>query len=328
MVQQVKGSAWISKYKLGFVSLLDLVKADGITDAKNSILSVLNAGDVLYIPPGEFVTSSITLPVGARIFGSGKGSKLKLLPGTNLPLLIAGNSVEIQELYLDGNKTNQTVSNSNGIQFTNSIGAKAKGITIVNCKGDGVNIGGVSSELDLSDFLITGSTVNGLRVAQGSNMRLDRINAFTGDPAATGDGIAIASSGNPIENIVLNNCSASYNLGRGLSILGFGSRNVTDVVVQGFKSNNNTNHNILLVNAEACSISGGISKAGTQDGVRLEGDVQFCRVSNMLIRNNAQYGLREVVAGPTPNNNGFIYNVVRGNLNNTSTIVGGSSFTI
>jgi len=327
MIQRVKGSAFNTMDDFGYVSLLDYVTNDGITDVAPFILAILAAGKVVFVPAGIFLCSPLTLPAGARILGAGDNSVLQLKAASNSPCLTLAGNIVLKDFKVDGNKVNQTISNSHGVAISAASNTKVLGLSVINCRGDGINVDN-STLIEIRDVFTTGNTVNGVRIQRADDVRLSNVQAYLSDGAATGDGIAISSAGNAVNRVTLTNCTASYNINRGISILGFGSKNVIGVTLSNCLVNNNTSHGIHAINVEQLSITGGQSSGNGQDGIRIEGDVQYSRVSGVMLRSNVSFALREVTAGTTPNNNGLIYNVARSNGNDTITKVGASSFIV
>lgn len=327
-IQKVTGMVWDASDNLGYVNLSDLVAADGVTDAAPFILATLTAGSVLYVPPGTFVSTGIVFPANSQVFGAGDKSVIKLKDGTNTPLVTLGSGSKLRNFRVDGNKANQTVSGSHGILVTAATDSHLEDVSVINAKGDGINVAGVSAGVSIKNSIVTGCTVNGIRIESGSNIALLGCITHTSDAAASGDGIAVSSAGLAVDKVTITGCISRANVGRGISMLGSGSRNVTGVTISNCNVSNNSSHGIHAINAEACSITGGSVTTNTLDGIRFEGDVQYCRVAGAIVRTNVVFGVREVISGSTPNNNGFTYIMTRANGNDVVTIVGGASFKI
>ena len=90
--------------------------ADNQTAINNAIIAANAAGGgEVYIPPGTWITSTITLLSGVVLRGSRDGSILKLKNSTNGDLITAAVGVHsgtaIRDLMLDGNGANQTTGN-------------------------------------------------------------------------------------------------------------------------------------------------------------------------------------------------------------------------
>ena len=330
MTTRVKGSSYTTLDNVGYISLGDIGVGDGTTDNTAAIIAALATGVALYIPAGTFITGPITVPAGATIFGIGVKSILKLKPTSGLPMLTCGSNTQLSTFAIDGNKSNQVSSALHGVIFNNAVTSGALNLTIYNTKGDGINITGVStSGVNIISCSVTAFTKNGVTVEAGVNISLVNVGTSNSDiAAAPGDGIALVSTGNTIQRAMVNSCTSSGNIGRGIALVGNGSRNVKNITITGAICTGNTSHGLHVLTAEKVTITGSLSGANTGDGIRLEGDVQSSRVTTCVTDTNSGFGIREVVAGSTPNLNGLIYNVALGNSSDVITKVGAGSFVV
>lgn len=325
MVTPVKRSSISISDILKYVSLSDISRGDGLTDCTSVLLAAITAGYAVFIPPGIFLIRSITIPDNSIIFGVGNKSQLKVNDLTNSVALTVGSGVKLANFLIDGNKNNQVGGSFHGIQFVNSSYSTAENVKVQNTRGDGFNITGTSDNVDLLKCHSTGFTGNGILISQGSNIDILQCKTYSSDASSNGDGVVLASSGSAITGVTIADLRSTSNVGRGLALVGNGSKNVTNVCISNVKCLANTGHNIHLINTDTVSMSCSLAAYGGADGVRLEGDVQNVRSIGLISKNNSSYGMREVVSGATPNFNKFIYSLVSGNGNNTVTVVGGSS---
>ncbi len=327
MVLKVRSSVWDAVQNLGFENLGDYAISG--QDVTTILIGLLAAGSAIYIPAGSWDITSISIPVNAVIFGAGDKSILRVKNSANAVNLVVGSGAILENFQIDGNKVNQLGVNLHTIQMVNAVRAKLRGIKVINSKADAFNItGAVSSDIELDNCSATGFLGNGLRVEQGSDIAIREFNAYTSDPVATGDGIAITSNGNLITRVSLINPISKGNSGRGIALLGNGSKNVTDVVVMNPRTVSNSSNGIHLINTTGTILLGGVSVSNGIDGVRLEGDVQYTRITNVIAKSNTSFGMREVIAGSTPNFNTFAYDISQLNGNNTITIVGANSLVV
>lgn len=335
MITRVKGSVFSLEDSFNFVSLTDPqigAVGDGITDNTAAITFALTLGLPIFIPSGVFLTSGLIFPSDVILFGVGTASKLKLKTSSNTPLIQCSGNIDFSSFYLDANKSAQIGSGLHGIILSNGTGAVIDNIKVINSLGDGINITGSSTlGVNLSTVMISGATKNGITIEAGTDISLSQVKTFNSDAISSpGDGISLAptSSGALISEVSISNCRSRNNTGRGLSIVGNGGRNVSDVNISGGSFSFNASHGIHVFTAQAVTINGVNIKNNSGDGGRLEGDVIYSRVSECVFNTNMGTCLREVTTGATPNFNGLIYNAAVGNGSNTVVKVGASSFIV
>lgn len=335
MVTQVKGSSFTVQGNFNYISLTDPqigAVGDGVTDNTAAIAYALTLNLPIFIPPGIFLTQGIIVPAGASIFGTGVASKLKLKTGSNSIMLTCTGGIDFKSFYLDVNKPGQIGSNLHGIKLTDGIDVSLEDLRIINSLGDGINITGTNTAgVSLHKVFISGATRNGITIEAGTNINLSQVRTFNADNISSpGDGISLAPTNalSLVSEVTIIGCTARNNPGKGLSILGNGGRNVSDVNVIGGSYSYNGSHGIHAFTAQAVTINSANVKNNTGDGARLEGDVQYSRVSECVFNANMGTCVREVTTGATPNNNGLIYNAAFGNGSNTAVKVGAASFII
>lgn len=333
-MQRVKGSAFAVQDNFNYVSITDPAIGgigDGATDNTTAITAALATGLPVFIPAGTFMTGPLTVPDNGIIFGSGFQSILKLKNTAGAtPILTVGSGSMLRNFKLDGNKANNPVTTAHGVSFVNSIQSGAFEVTAYNCAGDGFNISGASTAgVKLLDCTATGFTKNGYTVENGSYITFNNCTAYSSDVVASpGDGFSLAPTlvGAALSLVTFVDCISRNNSGRGFSSLGFGSKNVTNVSYKGCIAGSNTSHGFHALTTQYLFSSVCIAKANGGDGFRYEGDTQFCRLSQSNADGNTGYGIREIVAASTPNNNKIIYSLSVNNVgSNTITIVGGAS---
>lgn len=335
MITRVKGSVFSFKDNAGYISLADPQIGgigDGITDNTTAFNLALSFNIPVFIPSGTFLIGGIIAPANAVIFGEGSFSILKLKTAANVKMLQLSGTISVSNLTLNCNKAGQLGSSLHGITLNNCINSQIASVNVLNALGDGINITGTStSGVTISNSFISGSIKNGITVESGTNINIDTVTTLSSDIVASpGDGISLAPASAivSVSEVCINNCVSKNNIGRGVSILGFGIKNVSEVTINGGDFSSNTSHGIHAFIAQNVLINGSIVKGNSQDGIRFEGDVQFSRVSECAIVNNNGTCVREVTTGTVPNNNGFIYNAINGNGSNTPIKLGASSFIV
>lgn len=327
MVNKAKGSAWDTQDNLGYQNLGDFAFSG---DDVSAILTTLLANNLpVYIPPGTWNIGVVSLPANAIVFGCGERSILRVKNAANSVNISVGSGALLADLLVDGNKANQVGVSLHTIQLSNAVRAKLRNVKVINSRGDSFNVtGAASSENVLEDCSATGFLGNGFRVEQGIDTQLLNPTAYLSDAVSTGDGIAITSNGNAVTRTIISNPVSRNNTGRGISLIGNGSKNVSEVSIVNPRITGNTSNGIHLINTTGITIMGGMSISNGIDGVRLEGDVQFSRITNVQSKGNVSFGMREVVSGSTPNNNTFAYDISQLNGNNVITVVGGASLVV
>jgi hypothetical protein len=324
MTTRVKGVSINTIDLCGAISTADMGPQN--TDITAQMTAALLAGTPILISAGTWIVSQITLPSGSTIIGFGPRSILKAKDNANVTTVTVGDSCFLSNFAIDGNKNNQSAGGVNGIDFSLANKSKAENVTVTNTQGSGFVVSNNTDGLVLTNCNANNYTESGFKIVSGSDLTLLVPRAVNSDPIATGDGISIISDGSTISNVHLINPVVKTNNGRGIAVIGNGARNVSDITISAPKVSYSNNYNIHILSADTVIINGGFSKNSATDGVRIEGDVINCRFNSMSIKNNAGYGIREVINGATPNYNGFIYNIVASNGNNAVTKVGANSF--
>jgi len=334
MITRVKGAAFSTQDNIGYISLGDTpgAKGDGVVDNTSALTTALASGLPVYIPPGTWLISPIVVPVNSTIFGAGTKSILRLKSAVVGSMLTLGSGTSVHLLTIDGNKAGQASALNHGIAVVNAVDVKLGQLSIINTIGDGVNISGGSTvgtkiiDCNFTGFMKTGITVENGVLAYISGCHTDISDVL----AIPGDGIALAPTigGALIYGTIIQGCTSRNLAGRGIAVIGFGSKNVLDTTISGFATTVAGSHGIHLLNTQRVLIAGTSIRSCTGDGFRIEGDVVYCRISECVAYSNTGTSFREVVAGATPNNNGFIYNVSNNNGSDTVVKVGAQSFIV
>jgi len=331
MATKVKGSSWNSVDTLGYACILDYAApTDGVSDCSTALALALATGAPVYIPPGTYVIGAFIPASGSIIFGAGRTSILKALAGINTALIQLNTltNVILRNFAINGNKANQAGVGCHGVYVLGGSNHQLDNLYIYNTLGDGINIAGTCTDVFIRRPEITGFVKNGITIEKGSRYTLIEPNVYSSDGAANpGDGIQILPTAAPdsIASVVIQGGRSRSCVGRGLAIVGFGSKNVTNVTVHNFVAESCTSHGIHLLTTEKVLINGGMARSNGGDGYRLEGDTQNSRVLHAITEGNTGFGCREIVSGSTPNLNDLVGMVSTGNGTNTITKVGAGS---
>lgn len=158
--------------------------ADGSTDCTTAIqaavnykyLNSTNGSDrvIIFSGKGIYLTGSISLPGDGTITIKGTGlysAYIKLKNGANASLFVvnSGDCVPyFENLYLDGNKSNQTSTLSHGIEYQDAVDATYRRAGMIyNCnivyfKGDGVHGGQYKQLLRITNTDVRGNDGHGV----------------------------------------------------------------------------------------------------------------------------------------------------------------------
>lgn len=168
---------------------------DGVHDDRPAIQAALNAsevdGDTVFLPPGTYrVTRAGTayhaLEVdGVQMFGDNATIKLASGSAAGVRLLrVTGDSPVLEDLTLDGNRANQTVSEQrHGVFVTESSGLVIRRVTARDFTGDGFCIYTDAADTEIVDVLATLNTRNGLTFNARSTRTLVHRSRFAGNEA-------------------------------------------------------------------------------------------------------------------------------------------------
>ncbi len=326
MTTRIKGSVFRTVDVAGYVSTHDLGPEN--TDITAALQAALLAGLAVCVTAGTWLVGAITIPAGSVIFGDGPKCVLKTKDNTNAVLFTVGANSLLAGFAIDGNKVNQVGTGLHSVNVAGVAGVTCSQLVVQNTKGSGIAVTGAASNATIQVCDISGFTESGIMVAQGTGINLLAPNVHDSDVGATGNGISIASIGSAITGVAIEAAVVRNVTGRGIALLGNGSRNVSSVSVMNARVSSCTSHGVHLLNADSCVVSGGVVNANAGDGIRLEGDVQNCRMVTPISRSNTGFGLREVTSGTSPNFNGLIYGVVNGNGSDVITKVGASSYIV
>lgn len=138
------------------VSVYDFgAKGDGVTDDTAAIQNALNAGaNAVFMPPGNYLASGITVPSGVLLFGSGAASVLK----PSASFTAGGNLVVIAS-----NAVNSAVENLS-ISLPTSYGSSTAVL---------VNTG--ASFCSVRDIYMSSGGAFGVDLVQASNCEVERV---------------------------------------------------------------------------------------------------------------------------------------------------------
>ena len=314
MVTVVKGSIWAANNTLGYISVTDnpyLAVGDGVTDNTAAFNAALAAGKPVFVPTGTFLVGQLVIPSGAVLFGLGADSIVELKNGVDLPLLSlsAVTNITVKHITLNGNKANQTGVGIHAVAVAGGSGHVLESLYIVNSLGDGINVNGGATDIQILTPKITGFVKSGITIENASDIDIISARTYNSDPAAfPGDGITLAptASTNLVSGVRVIGGYSDSNVGRGFSAVGNGSQNVINCTVSDYYAKSNTSHGIHILTATQIMISNVIAKSNGGDGIRFEGNTTNINATNGIADSNTGYGAREVVSGSTPNYNDFI----------------------
>jgi hypothetical protein len=167
-------------------------------------LADLGNGGIVFLLEGTFLTTQLVMKSDITIMGSGWGTELKLIDGSNESVIVLEGinteRVGLIDLSINGNKANQSAGSYHGISFTNTSGSWSqvgprhiiRNVLVKDCKADGV----VLTDADWSQVTVYSSD-NG---SDGMNLASDFCNILL---QAEGNGAYGLNLGTAVDNYVV-----------------------------------------------------------------------------------------------------------------------------
>lgn len=194
---------------------------DGARDDTLEIQAAINAahassGGIVYVPPGTYNSSSLTLYSSVRMMGAGIGlTKLKQKPSTNSDFIVSTGfsgltgggtaagivDAALEGLEIDGNASGQSIS-ATTVSLTTALPAASIPLTSTNGFSSGGGIANIVSSSGMQVITYTGVSGGNLTGCTGGVG-----NANTGMPAyAVGRGVAIYGYRTSVRRCWIHNC--------------------------------------------------------------------------------------------------------------------------
>ncbi len=222
---------------------------------------------------------SISVPNNTTLAGSGMGTLITIPNSLNVNFsaivnsdTTTGTGVTLQDLRLDGNKTNQSASNigMTGVEFTNMGGGS----------GSGVRPGAKLTNIQSNNWYLNG--------------------AGTGSFCQQGSGICLYTSSS---NTITNNTIIA-NSSRGISIIAGANNTVANNTVQG-----NGVHGVSINGGTGTTITGNTVEGNGNSGIIVENAANFNTITGNSLQSNAIAGIlvssnSNVASGNKIHNNG------------------------
>jgi parallel beta-helix repeat protein len=222
--------------------------ADGTADQTeiNAALTAA-AGGKVYLAEGTYtVNASISIPNNTTLAGAGVGTLITIPNSHNANINVitntdqtTGTGVTIQDLQIDGNRTNQTSGDMRGIDFSNMGG------------GSG---GSARQGAKLTNLIVTSMRTSGIRFEFSSNNTLTNNTVKSG---TFGTGFFFSSSSN---NIFTNNISQGN--ARGFYFISSTNNTLTGNIAEG-----NANEGISLDSSSNNTLTGNIVQGNGNSGI-------------------------------------------------------------
>jgi hypothetical protein len=154
---------------LNYISIADTGATVGSADNHTAILAAATAaaaqGKALYIPPGTWISSSLTFPAGLTIFGQDSTSRLKQKSGAGsfVAFINLGDGSTLKNLTVDGNPVNSAVPGCSNILVQNKKNVTVSNVISVNAPTHGINFNG-STAFNISNIIIDSAGEYGIQV--------------------------------------------------------------------------------------------------------------------------------------------------------------------
>lgn len=166
------------------------IVTDGATTSSANNATIIQAainacasagGGTVQIPKGTWLTGPLQMKTRVRLNGEGWASRLQLVNGANAHLIslssVQQEQTQIENLWLDGNKANQSAGNYDVVNldntgYDNSQGFPSIGdpdhfmrrVSIVNGKRHGLSLGGAFHQSQFDSVFISDCDVNNFMI--------------------------------------------------------------------------------------------------------------------------------------------------------------------
>lgn len=291
------------------------------TDVTARIQAAMNTavtfGAELYIGPGEYLVTGLTVPNGLVMRGaspSGHGisvtgeTRISLKSGSNTHMFlgkIGVAHVRLSNLHLDGNKNNNTSGDI--IHLDDAVTAQEAQWHIRDCfidaaAGYGILVGSGRRAVQISDCTINYSKLSGIRM-NGSDGHIDR--CILGSNLEHGIGIGGTVCNVNDCDIYGNGTSANTNTGDAISIFS----TITMVNIRGNRMDQNKRHGVLIsASAAGISVAGNMFHGNSQHGNGNHHDIQVTSTTGAITVSNNVFA----VDGNVANKAGYGINFAAG----------------
>lgn len=299
---------------------------DGTTDdtaaVQAAVTSCTSLGGSVYVPPGTYLITHLTLVSNLCLHGAGPGvSTLKQKNASNLDFIgtTTLNHVTIRDLTFNGNKTNQTsmgagivlsasdvvitnceVTNFHayGIYLVNGTGCKISDCTVTSNASVGI-LGGVAAN-NYVDLVIANNVValngsHGICLGNGSTANVTRATVTGNDvvsngQSTSGGGGIWANVGSQFVTIAGNMVSA--NLGDNIGIMTSTNTSVTGNVSYGATGPTVDPVNSGIAISFGCSnitVANNICGTNSACGIIVRGNSSYVSILGNVCYNNSQH---------------------------------------
>lgn len=200
-------------------------------------------------------------------------------------------------------------------------------VTITNCWGDGVYLGGAApvSNITLTGVTCDGNRRQGLSITNASFVTITDSTFKNTHGTAPEAGIDIEpNSGNSTTNISIINTQCSGNAGSGLDLMGISER-ISDVTVTGSSFTANSGAGIRMANSADVQVSDTVT-SGNYMGVEIPRDAVNIKFTGATIIGNQSRGVSLVTSSQTVGSSNIVFesttfaNNSMGSANNTDGI--------
>ena len=293
----------VTAFAAGSVDVTDFgVNGRDTSDDTNAIQSVLNNYDNVYIPDGTYyinVNKSLNLHSGQTLTLS-EGAVLKALPTSygfySIINIGSADDVTVTGGQLIGERADHNGTSGEwgmGINIGDSSNVKISDVTISDCWGDGIYIGGnqqPSRDITIDGVICDNNRRQGLSITYAIGVEISDSVFKNTNGTAPAAGIDIEPNENETtENITIINTECYGNEGAGLDLMGWLER-VTDVTVIGCNFSDNAAYGIRIVNAGQLQFED-TDVTNNEMGISIQRDASEISFYGMVIDGNEYRGV-------------------------------------
>ncbi len=286
-------------------------------DDTSAIQDALNQYDSVYIPKGTYyinVDKRLKLKSN-QVLTLDENAVLQALPTSSgeygILQIFNVENVTVTGGQLVGDRASHSGSSGEwgmGIYILDSASISIENVSIRDCWGDGIYIGGdhPSKNVTINSVTSEGNRRQGLSITNAERVEIvnsEFINTYGTRPAA---GIDIEpNDGETAKNISIEDTICSGNEGTGLDIVGWCER-IYGITVSGCTISNNGESGIRIVNGEQMHIND-TTVSGNQTGIAIPRDANDIEFIDVSVEGNSFRGVSLITTDQIGNTTNIVF---------------------